>query len=1155
MNLRRTHYHAKFVIFMLVISLFLPFSTSPTFASVGTENNITVSDNRISMTEKKEIEVCINAEALGYSLQEQNADLSKLVWEYGDKNLLSWKRVDVRDMFSGEMTEYGEEPFFSFSQEPYFQDGQIKATIKNEYLFDGNDAAYWRPWYEYRGIYDLTVTNAENEKSVSTPLRLDVYDSFHAYDELEATIQEIIKNKRDGLYVSYEPIGVSEEGRPVPFLIIAKNKEVVDNYLELKERAEKEPEVVKAEIESGKLSDYQVPVYINNIHANESPGVDSIIEFTKEITSGAAISFVDGMGDEQLYNVDDVLDEIFFLVCPAQNPDAYVSYARGNSFGFDLNRDNTYQTQLESRISTENIAKWNPLTLMELHGFLYYSRSKIMIEPCTPPHEPNLEYDLYMKHALAGAEAFGEAAVANSVYKGTPEWPAGYEIPLRDYFNDGKWETSDDMSSNYTPTYGLFHGTVGYTVECGELNDDSVVMGKYGLIGHTAYVAENKEALFLTQLDFFERANKNEESTETESYFVDVQNNPAADFRPKNINGKFYPEYYVIPLEQSAQRNPAAAYEMGEYLLRNDVQMERLTEDVTVDNVLYKSGSYVVSLHQAKRSMANVVLYSGIKVSGWDSLYSETLTNFPDLRGFDCDEILKEGVFEGKTEKVTKVEKAGTLINKKGSIAVIIENNGLDAIRAVNDLLADDIKVGFVTKGGELYNAGDFVIEYKDMERIGKEYCLALTSTDSVPAAKVIKKPALFVDGNQFDEFAMKEQMNFQTAAQLADANVIFGSSSPAAETMKKIKGGKPYIGAGYDVLDSVKELFPDKLNFVKYEDYEALFKVDYTDHLITASYKSDGDYLAYTKGIAYFTELPESATVLMRAENADDFYISGYLNGKEGELQGKEIAFAYDADGLNLTIFANSITNKAHQEDDYRYAANAIYSELLGDTFTVDRKSSGGGSKGGSSSDSKTPAAPVKVENEKITNTSGGSEFKDMDNHWAKNSVSLLVSKGIIKGRSASTFAPDASITRAEFLQLLFAMAGAENKAGNGMEFIDVAESAWYAKSVEWGVTNGIATGVGGNQFAPNAQITRQDMACMLERYMVTVLKKELGTVNGASGFSDSKEISEYAKNAVEKMQQAGIIKGMGENEFAPKKNATRAEASVMLVNVMERN
>ena len=93
-------------------------------------------------------------------------------------------------------------------------------------------------------------------------------------------------------------------------------------------------------------------------------------------------------------------------------------------------------------------------------------------------------------------------------------------------------------------------------------------------------------------------------------------------------------------------------------------------------------------MHQISRSFANAVLYKGKIVKNWTGLYSESVTNFPELRGFDCTAITKAGVFEGKTADANTVEYGTAWVTTYGNTATVISNNGLAAVNAVNDLLA-----------------------------------------------------------------------------------------------------------------------------------------------------------------------------------------------------------------------------------------------------------------------------------------------------------------------------------------------------------------------------------------------------------------------------------------------------------------------------------
>ena len=235
-----------------------------------------------------------------------------------------------------------------------------------------------------------------------------------------------------------------------------------------------------------------------------------------------------------------------------------------------------FQTQIETQNMTKMIAEWNPATFIELHGFV----SGFQIEPCSPPHEPNVEYDLFAENALKGGEAFGVAAVANN------DSLNSYVMPMRDYLTEDEdgnpyWAYPwDDMSTNYTPQYSLLHGTVAYTIEVPKSNQDATTALEYGLIGHAAYVAANKDAFFLNQLEGYRRGIANEDVEEIRDWYVDMHDNIGAEadvYRPVyEENNNFFPECYVIPVDADSQRNLSAAYEMQEFLLRNGVTVHKL---------------------------------------------------------------------------------------------------------------------------------------------------------------------------------------------------------------------------------------------------------------------------------------------------------------------------------------------------------------------------------------------------------------------------------------------------------------------------------------------------------------------------------------------------------------------------------------------------
>ncbi len=171
---------------------------------------------------------------------------------------------------------------------------------------------------------------------------------------------------------------------------------------------------------------------------------------------------------------------------------------------------------------------------------------------------------------------------------------------------------------------------------------------------------------------------------------------------------------------------------------------------------------------------------------------------------------------------------------------------------------------------------------------------------------------------------------------------------------------------------------------------------------------------------------------------------------------------------------------------------------------------------------------------------------FNDVSG-WYDEYVSYLAARDIVKGKGAGRFEPTASITRAEFAQLLANLSGDDFGTYTGTSFSDVKSGAWYAQAVQWAYKNGVVMGSNG-KFNPTDRITRQEMAVMIARYADKVAKFSLPKKEQATSFTDQDSIAAYATEAVNSMQRAGIISGRNDNSFAPKDNATRAESSKMV-------
>ncbi|HHV98686.1 MAG TPA: hypothetical protein GXX36_03790 [Clostridiaceae bacterium] len=172
---------------------------------------------------------------------------------------------------------------------------------------------------------------------------------------------------------------------------------------------------------------------------------------------------------------------------------------------------------------------------------------------------------------------------------------------------------------------------------------------------------------------------------------------------------------------------------------------------------------------------------------------------------------------------------------------------------------------------------------------------------------------------------------------------------------------------------------------------------------------------------------------------------------------------------------------------------------------------------------------------------------FSDIDSvPWAKEAIETFAAMGVVNGMGDGTFRPHNNVTRAEFTKILMMAFGLidENAVSS---FSDVKEGAWYYKPIASAEKLGIVKGKGDGTFGVNEEILRQDIAVMLYRTAQYLGIDLDGNANEIT-FTDEADISGYAKEAVAAMQKAGIIKGIGDGSFAPKKLATRAEATVMI-------
>lgn len=857
-----------------------------------------LSNNLISMTEEREIEV------VAYFQSKPN--LENLQWTFGGKPFGDWKKWD------NTKGEYIGDTFITFSENPTLEGNTVKARIKVDLVY-GMVNLSGRPFRTLYpsliGTYDLAVMDTITGINAEKPMKLNVYDSYKTYDELKPALDEIFKSAKSDRYLDYQVIGKSVEGRDLHFVVLAKDKASVNKYLnQTVPMMIDNPQALQKMIANKTIGDYKIPIFINNIHPDEAPGIDAQLDALKLFTSQDKIEYKttnnEGKEIPVTLNVPELLNHVIFLMNLTENPDGRYYNTRSNVNGFDVNRDNGYQTQVESRIVVEQIAKWNPISFLDLHGFV----SDFLIEPCTPPHDPNYEYDLLIGDMLEQANEMGKAGISNTKYD-------HYIIPYKDY--GAGW---DDGTPAYTATYAMHHGALGHTIEMPELNQDSNNALMYTILASGKFIMENKDRLFKNQLEYFRRGIEGIDDRAVDEWLVNAKE--VSIGRPRENNQNFFPEYYVLPINKELQKNPLEVYNIVEYLLRNGVKVEKTVKEVKVGTTTYSSGTYIVNMHQAKRGYANTVLYKGYDASDFEDMYAEIVMNFPALRGFDKYEVRTAGAFSNKTEQIKKVDKPFTQVTGS-SEQYIVRNTNNDVIRAVNRLLSDGKNVSMALEAGDGYTIGDYVVSKNDLQNIRKDYLLEVLPLNKNAKTKALVQPKIAVTGTSHVKFVMIE-LGFNIVS-LDECDLILDDSG-LATNKASVLSGKDYIGVGRLGLRFAKNnLQLSGFDYVTTNSYhEGLLMGEFADdNIITSGYKNDT--FLYTANGSWISKISQEAKVLAKISNDNNFYIAGWWPGNDG-AKGQVMAITQEFGNSKITLFANTITNKAHPQKDFRLLANSIF-------------------------------------------------------------------------------------------------------------------------------------------------------------------------------------------------------------------------------------
>ena len=180
----------------------------------------------------------------------------------------------------------------------------------------------------------------------------------------------------------------------------------------------------------------------------------------------------------------------------------------------------------------------------------------------------------------------------------------------------------------------------------------------------------------------------------------------------------------------------------------------------------------------------------------------------------------------------------------------------------------------------------------------------------------------------------------------------------------------------------------------------------------------------------------------------------------------------------------------------------------------------------------------------------------EDLTNHWAYGNIQFALEKGFLQGYEDGTILPDQTITRAEFAKILvqslnLTLPSNIDSSAYANQYLDVTTDEWFYQDVITSTYFGLVSGNGDGTFTPNKQITREEMAVMLERAVTKV--KQYNSSLFTITYIDNHSISDWAVDSVKRVYSNGLMEGLPDGTFSPKKNTSRAEAVTVTKRLLE--
>ncbi|WP_399925036.1 M14 family zinc carboxypeptidase [Streptomyces kanamyceticus] len=495
--------------------------------------------------------------------------------------------------------------------------------------------------------------------------------------------------QRLGDRVSVEIAGRSAGGHPLYLVTVTAPESARETARQerMRERIENHP--ASAAKDKAIKSSYKTPVFINNnIHGNEWEGTDAALKLIEKLAKAKDKKSRSLLARNRLY----------FSV--TTNPDGRIAGTRANANGFDLNRDFVTASQPEARAVRAIAVAKQPAVMIDLHGYV----NGTLIEPTTPPHGENYEYDLFLKNSYANALGI-EAAVNGLGYTQEKDGVKPAVIPFRD--QEEGW---DDWPPIFTPQYMPFHGAVAtHTIEfpmqvnnaayetqpVAELRRRAginVDIAGAAMRASIEFADSRRTTLIADQIEIFRRG-----ATGAKQVPVSEETVPGVPgIGPEDVYTTGFPRAYVIPAGSAShgrgQRSATAAARLVDHLIANDVRVERASHGFRLGGKTYAKGSYVVDMHQPKRGLANVMLAEGRDISGKVStMYDISGWSLGRLWGASVDSVksAKKGELDRVRAREVRAAAGVGYVAPRGDLRLRLDDPR--EIAALNSLLTEGV--------------------------------------------------------------------------------------------------------------------------------------------------------------------------------------------------------------------------------------------------------------------------------------------------------------------------------------------------------------------------------------------------------------------------------------------------------------------------------